>query len=258
MGLKDYVHSGKISFNIFVNIQNWTEFLNTHFSKKSNKMIVKLRTGAKYVVRPYESDVTMLMETWGLKCYNPKGFEIKKNDVVFDIGTHIGSFSIYAAKQAFQGKVFSFEPLPENYEIFMENIKLNKVKNIIPLKAAVSSKNGKDKLFLFEGLHTGSSSLYTRNTKKYVQINTVTLEKIIKKNKIKRINFMKIDCEGAEYDILFNLPKNILKIIDKISMEYHDKINEHNHKELVSFFKENGWKTIIKEKDGFIYARNRK
>jgi len=217
-------------------------------------MILKFRNGCSFLVRPYESDVTMLMETWGVGDYTPKGFEIKEKDVVFDIGTHIGSFSILAAKKAKSGKVFSFEPLPDNYKIFSKNINLNKLKNIKAYNLAVASKKGTQKLFLYEGAHTGSSSLYRRNTDNFLKIKTDTIQNIMNVNHIKRINFMKIDCEGAEYDILFNLPKNVLNNIEKISMEYHDTINEHKHQDLLEFFHKNKWTTRCT--DNMIYAKN--
>lgn len=252
--VKENVHKIRVLSYIIRNIKNWPTFLKAHFRQDKNKMLVKFRNGLKVFVRPHESDVTMLMETWGMRYYTPKNFKINKNDVVFDIGTHIGSFSLFAAKHASEGKVFSFEPLPINFEMFKKNISLNKIKNITPINAAVSFKSGSQKLFLYEGTHTGSSSLYVRNSDKFVKIKTVTLANMFKKYNIKRVNFMKIDCEGAEYDILFNLPKDIFNKIDKISMEYHDHINEHRHPELMKFFKDNNWKAIL---DGeFIYAKN--
>ncbi|MFA5797275.1 MAG: FkbM family methyltransferase [Candidatus Woesearchaeota archaeon] len=198
----------------------------------------------------------MLMESFGMKYYTPKGFEIHENDTVIDIGAHIGSFTLYAARFANKGKIYSFEPLPENYSILIKNIRRNNIKNIATYKMAISRHTGTSYLHLYDGVHTGSSSLYERNSNKKIQIKTITLEKFIIENGIKQIDFIKMDCEGAEYEILFNTPEKILRMIKKISMEYHDSINRHKHNELMTFFRKKGFSARL---DGeFIYATKKK
>jgi len=68
----------------------------------------------------------------------------------------------------------------------------------------------------------------------------------MKQNRISKINFLKLDVEGAEFDIILKTPKNVFKKIDKIVMEYHDfTAKENNHKEIVSFLAECGFKTTV-------------
>jgi FkbM family methyltransferase len=214
-------------------------------------MILNLRDGHKMEICPYHSEASIILDIWGLKSYTPKGFEINSKDVVFDIGGHIGSFSIYASSKAKNGNVFAFEPLITNHKKFTRNIKLNNIKNIILENKGIASTNGKRTFYTFTSKNSGTSSLYDGPNTKKITITTTTIKEVIKKNNIKKINFMKIDCEGAEYEILFNMPKNILSKIDKIAMEYHD-IENHNHKELLTFFKKNGF--ITRKYASFIYA----
>ena len=256
MSIKSRIHQVRILSYIIEYIRNWPSFLYHHFIRGKSMMIVNLKNGYRVLLRPDRADATMLMETWGCRDYTPKGFAIKRNDVVFDIGGHIGSFSLYAASKAVDGRVFSFEPLPENHKIFARNIELNKLDRIMLERKAISDKKGTMDLYLYDGDHSGSSSLFYRNTDKKITIETTTLQDVFRKNKIDRVNFMKIDCEGAEYDILFNLPKNLLMKIDKISMEYHDSINQHHHSELLKFFRENGFRARLKGE--MIYAINPK
>jgi FkbM family methyltransferase len=256
MAIKNQIHSLRVLGYVVLNIKNWPEFLWLHFFKHKNKMIINFRNGYTIEVRPRFSDVTMLMESWGMKYYNPPGFEMHENDIVIDIGAHIGSFTLYASKFVTTGKIYSFEPLPENYSMLIKNVKINNIQNIKTYKIAISNYTGTSHLHLYDGPHTGSSSLYERNSKKKIKIKTITLEKFIKENKIKQIDFIKIDCEGAEYDILFNAPDKVLAIIKKISMEYHDSINNHKHNELMTFFRKKGF--IARLEGEFIYAENKK
>ena len=67
-----------------------------------------------------------------------------------------------------------------------------------------------------------------------------------------------MDCEGSEYDILFNCSNNILNIIDKISMEFHNLSNDYNKKTLKKFLESKGFKVKARhlfKNTGMIYAK---
>ena len=89
------------------------------------------------------------------------------------------------------------------------------------------------------GLH---SFYLNRDSKYFVDVPTLNLQEIFKKNKLKKIDFLKMDCEGSEYEILYGLPKRYLKKIGKISFEYHnlDKSNKNFFK-LKEFLEKNGF-----------------
>jgi len=77
--------------------------------------------------------------------------EIKKGDVVFDIGANIGYFTLIFAKLVGEnGKVFAFEPSPDVFAILQKNVEINGYKNIVLSQKAVSSKTEKIKLYLCE------------------------------------------------------------------------------------------------------------
>jgi hypothetical protein len=97
-----------------------------------------------------------------------------------------------------------------------------------------------------------------------VEISCISLKEVFAGNKIDKCDLMKMDCEGAEYEILYNAPKNILQKIKKISMEFHNIDDlKNNDKELISFLRKSGFKVklLYKRKDdlfkevGIIYAK---
>ena len=128
---------------------------------------------------------------------------IKKGMTVVDIGAHIGYYTLIAANLVGKkGKVYAFEPEQKNYSLLKKNIKINEYRNIVPVKKAVSSKTGTAKLFLqTSALHT---LICPQNNKQSIEIETVTLDNFIGENKI---NFIKIDAEGAEYMIFQGMRK---------------------------------------------------
>jgi FkbM family methyltransferase len=185
-------------------------------------------------------DINILNEIYLYKIYTPKYFYIKPKDNIIDIGSHIGIFSIYAAKKANKGKVYAFEPISSNYSILKDNIYLNSIKNIYTENIGISYKRGKKKIYINNRNSAGHSSYIYKKNDKYIIANMNTLQNIIKRNKISKVNLLKIDCEGAEYDILLSCSENILRKIDKIALEYHFFKNK-NPKILANFLRKKGY-----------------
>ena len=168
---------------------------------------------------------------------------------IIDIGTHIGSFSVYAARQAEDSSIFSFEPSPENYFQLSKNIALNGLTNVRPFQKAVAAHSGKAP-FYYDRFNNAAHGLIPK-TKDFIDVDCTTLKEVFLDFKIEQCDFLKIDCEGAEYEILFNTPAEILKRIRRIVLEYHDPIFygaknvEHTPKNLARFLNETGFETKI-------------
>jgi FkbM family methyltransferase len=141
-----------------------------------------------------------------------------ENPIIIDIGANVGIVSFYFAKKYPNAKIFAYEPHPLNFENLVKGIKKNNITNIIPFNLAVFSKSDLDvKIFLHEN-NTSASSVFRFLPKDpYVEVKTISLEDIIKQNNISYIDFLKIDCEGAEFDILENT-----------DMFYHEDISIKN------------------------------
>jgi len=223
-------------------------------------LIEDLPQGIKFKIRKNTKKVTdldMIDDVWKRKDYHLRGFTIKKNDIVIDIGAHIGTFTVYAAMKAKGGTVFSFEPEKENFKLLKQNIILNNLKNIKAFNLGVCGIKGKTKLYLNNSNDAGHS-IYQK-TGKYEIVNCTTLRGIFDANKIEKCDFLKIDCEGAEFEILFKAPREYLKKIDKIILEYHEWLyTKKTHKDLQNFLKSSGFDVKarkVEEKKGFLYAR---
>jgi|WetSurMetagenome_2_1015567.scaffolds.fasta_scaffold41886_2 FkbM family methyltransferase len=121
---------------------------------------------------------------------------IKKGDVVVDVGAHIGYYTIIAACiVGDSGKVYAFEPDLKNFKILLQNIKANKLNNVIAINKAVSEKNTKLNLFINPN-NTGDHRIYECDEKrKSIDIDAVTLNSELKNVKV---NLIKMDIQGSE------------------------------------------------------------
>lgn len=202
-----------------------------------------------------KADISMLVEIWHHEFYNPPFLQINENDTVFDIGGNNGFFTVYAGIKAKNGKVFVFEPVKELYEKIKTNVELNKLINVNVENIAISNKNTVEKFFISKE-HNGCHSMYKRSENdEQIKVKNLKLEDYCLKKKIDHIDFLKLDCEGAEYDIVLNLTSEFVSKIKRISLEYHDDIIKHRHEEIVEFLKENNF--LVDCRGGYLYALNR-
>lgn len=123
--------------------------------------------------------------------------EIKKGDVVLDIGANIGYYTLIFAKLVGEdGEVFAFEPNPTNFALLTKNVEMNGYKNVTLVQKAVSNKTGKLKLYLSEDM--GDHRIYdSHDGRKYIEIDAIRLDDYLGGNNLK-IDFIKMDIQGAE------------------------------------------------------------
>lgn len=149
-------------------------------------------------------------------------FPFYENATILDIGGHYGYFSLFALKNSgVNSKIFVFEPDPENFKILSQNLQNL---NIQISNKGVSSFVGATTLFLGNSTNHSIISDYALNNPKtkIITIQTVSLAYIMQQNGISKIDFLKMDCEGAEYDIILNSDDKTLLKIRTLSLEFHD------------------------------------
>lgn len=130
--------------------------------------------------------------------------QIKEGDIVIDVGANIGYYTlIFAQLVGKSGKVFAFEPEPKNFEILKKNIEINNYDNVIVEQKIVSEKCGKMKLYVSNSDIVGHRIQQMGNLENFVEVESVTLDDYMKKlNLDEKVNFIKIDVEGAEPNVL--------------------------------------------------------
>lgn len=147
-----------------------------------------------------------------------------EQDVVIDIGSHIGSFS-YAVLTRGAGNVFAYEAHPVNHAITRKNLERFGERAVCRNLAVWRSDVGRQTLFnddiesLTSGNTGGHAVVYNEAG---LPVQTVGLDDIIfevSNNFRRKIRLLKIDCEGAEYPILFTTTH--LDYIEEICGEYH-------------------------------------
>ena len=156
-------------------------------------------------------------------CYKVLEREItfSPGDVVLDIGACEGMFSIWLAKLFPEIKIIAVEPVPRTFYQMLRNIGINGVTNIETVQAAVGPTMGRITMNVSKDFSGGSSSIikFVESDMVQVESDMITLEFLFERFRIERARLMKIDIEGAEYEVLTNT--SILKNIDYVVAEFH-------------------------------------
>lgn len=242
------------TFELIKHYRNWPLLVKDYLKLISNgkDYIVKMRNGTQLKIRSNTLDKGIIKEIFILKVYNNHDkMQINDSDIVVDIGAHIGIFSNYVASINRSGKIFSFEPNPENFQYLEENIRINNFDNVNIFNMGIAKFSGKAKLFLSNAT-TGSHSL-VRETDKFVEISTISVNSLFEHCGIERCDFLKIDTEGSEYEILFNMDKKHLGNVSRIAIEYHDH-PDYNVHDLGEFLKQNNFEVEFLPNSMILYA----
>ena len=150
--------------------------------------------------------------------YERDGVRLQRGDVVIDAGANYGLFSIIASKKIGEtGKVFAFEPILKTREVLFKNIDINARKNIRAFPFSLGNTNGDRKFFLKKG-NLGLSSGVFKLDGIIERVKERTIDNLVKKNKIERIDFIKADIEGMERNMLIGAEKTIKKFKPKLSI----------------------------------------
>lgn len=149
-------------------------------------------------------------------------FPFYEQAIIVDVGAHYGYFSIFASLNADpEATIIAVEPSQHNYNILRRNIRDSKVENVYPIRAAISDQSGEADLYL--GRHE-NHSLFRKGEGpvETEKVRAITLDTLLQEQGLEEVDFLKLDCEGAEYPILLEAGHALLDRIATISIEFHD------------------------------------
>ncbi len=181
-----------------------------------------------------------------LQEYSPEGFGINKDDVVIDIGANKGVFVALAASND-ASRILAYEPDIDNYDYLQWLIENNNLLSVELSNQAVSGKNGILKLYQSERntRHSilGFDVATGQKLENYVEIPSINLDTILKD--FDSIDLLKMDCEGAEFEIISSVSEKSLNKVEKIVMEYHSSIDSPALSKLLNKLRKFGYDVVI-------------
>jgi FkbM family methyltransferase len=241
-------------------VRNWPLYFRVRYGKSPERVAYKLRNGITITSRSRAIDGMALNDVWLEETYEPgrKGlpFDWKACKTIVDIGANIGTFTLFAAHNAPQAKIVSVEPEPGNLVQLRINIAGNNIVDRVTIVEAGVGPEETTATFHVAHKNSGGHSLYhyTENSHP-VEVKIIPLKTIFERNHLTGCDYLKLDCEGGEYDALYGMPDEILKNIPFMAIEYHhfSKDSKHTPVMLKAFLEAKGF-TVIDAKKSIFFA----
>jgi FkbM family methyltransferase len=234
-----------------------------HYRESPIRTSLKLTDGRVLHLRAGTTDRHIIWTTFLRDVYRTRSLPDQPLGCVVDVGAHIGSFSVKVAPRA--SRVLAFEPVPGNFELLKENLTGSAYGHVELFPHAVAEQAGPVRIFLSRN-NSGAHSLFQPKTAaegRYVDVEAVRLPDLLDTREVSRIDYLKLDCEGAEYEILASLEAWGLDRISRIGMEYHPVADEvrgtHSGEEIEERLRKGGFRVerVLHKRDpgvGFIFA----
>ena len=212
-------------------------------------------------------------ETFKRRQYWRAGFELRADDTVVDIGANVGMFALWAEPQIPRGRLICVEPNPHALICLRMNIRQNDLRNVIIVAAAAGKENGTMELVSFPGwealghradieaawfLNGSRMAKFARwllqcallqpcqpAAAKPIAVQQKLLSRIMDEHGVAAVNFLKMDCEGSEYEILRSLDSAHWARIERIVIEDHDFGHGRNHGELTELLQKSGFEIEV-------------
>jgi FkbM family methyltransferase len=194
-------------------------------------------TNNEYILGNFESNLQNIMNAY-----------IGPDNIVYDIGAHYGYFTLFASRLVGNlGRVYAFEPMPKNFQRLAYNIKINKPNNIKLYNYAISDKetvlNFSDSKNTVANTYIASSPLFSQPIP-IIEIKSISLDILFSRKEILPPQFIKIDTEGAEYDILVGAQNIIEQFKPAINLSTHENHNPGVTEKCLTLLERYGYKII--------------
>lgn len=169
------------------------------------------------------------VSSWGIAYevaggeYSFPGFEPRPGDRVIDVGANIGIYALWAARRG--AKVIAYEPMPATFAHLSSNTRKHTVEPVQAAVVGTAETGGKVRLYLHEERSTRHSLLGREvetgeQLERHVDVSAVTIDEVLADD----CDLLKVDCEGAEFEIFQQVEDSSLRRTARIVLEFHRAI----------------------------------
>jgi FkbM family methyltransferase len=145
---------------------------------------------------------------------------IPTKSVIVDVGANVGRWALFSQAE----KIYAFEPFPKTFNNLKNNLELNPSLKIQPLNLALSNQKASVSMQTETITNSGMNKISTAHSPLAVQVQTTTLDSWVSENDIQKIDFIKIDVEGYEMQVLAGADYVISKFKPSLFLEIDDQL----------------------------------
>jgi FkbM family methyltransferase len=230
---------------LLLGVKNWLRMVAAFLGLPgSTPLVVELRNGFHFKVRT-PMDIWIIKEVCLDRQYEQASVEIQDGWTVLDIGAGLGDFAVQVAKSRPHSTTYAYEPFPQSFALLQENLRLNGIQNVQAFPLAISAQSGPACFHVTAEAVAHTTVGREDSAEHTIQVPAITLDEAFAELHLSQCDYLKMDCEGAEYGIFFHTSSQTLQRIQHLCLEYHDNIPNVSHNDLVRFFMERGFQVRV-------------
>ncbi|MBC7233422.1 MAG: FkbM family methyltransferase [Chloroflexi bacterium] len=244
-------------------IENWPRMIAAFLGlPPAQPFVIALRNGCRFKVRT-RMDIWIIKEICLDRQYEKASLEIGNNWTIIDIGAGLGDFAIHVAKEHPSATIYAYEPFPQSFALLQENLRLNQVENVRAFPYALCAHTGPARFHIAsEAVAHSTAAPQNGMSGECIEVPGITLDQLFAALQLSKCDYLKMDCEGAEYEILFQTKPETLQRIRHLCLEYHEGTSGFSHQDLVRFLTNRGFQVVkitpcpAHRHLGLLYAQN--
>lgn len=180
--------------------------------------VFRLRSGAMIRLADWED----LTTAWAV--FFGDEYRVDRSDrVVVDLGANIGAFTVMASKAAPHARIIAVEPFPANFARLNACVQENRLEDRVRCRPwAIAARQGT--VIMDGAAHIPSHTrrlVDAASAIQPVQVECHSLEELFSIEELKSVDYLKIDIEGAEFDLITQTPPDVLRVAKTIGIECH-------------------------------------
>jgi FkbM family methyltransferase len=230
----------------------WPQITSSYlgFSKLTYPALLRLRGGDSIRLQ----ELTDLKTFWQI--FLRQIYRVDASDrIILDLGANIGLFTLYSARRAPAARIFAIEPFPANFERLLETVREHDLTGRVTcLKCAITGKAGMR--LMYDGPLPSQQRFLVAGGKSAsgTPVQGITLCELFRQQALNKIDLLKIDVEGSEYEVLLSATPDELRIIRRIALEYHGDCAPHSKVQIFDHLRKAGFRLIWDIQDRLGYG----
>jgi FkbM family methyltransferase len=240
-------------FRCVAGLREWPYAVTGYLGLSQPKLpaTLHLRKGVVFNIEEFY-DLETLWQVWFRRIY-----PVKDSDrVIIDAGANVGFFSIYAASQNPECKIWAIEPFAATFERLVRTVADNGFSNRVSCHPIALASSTASRLMtsssapsqLMSLLPPGSASVGTAS------VTAVTLADFLDENGIENVDLLKMDIEGSEFEVLLTAGIETLRRIRRVELEYHERQGPESKKDLIRRLEEAGFRKTFDTDQDAVYG----
>ena len=180
-------------------------------------VLLELKDGKRILVRHFTT-LFIYKEIFVDLCYD---CELTATDTpcIIDVGANIGLFALRMKQLYPKATILCFEPFPLNFAQLNETIRLNRLSNVIPIRKGIGGRPRRERLYIHPRNAGGHSIIPELASASYLEIELTDLRAAMQSSGARVCDLLKLDCEGAEGEIIESITLDLAEVIRRIVLE---------------------------------------